>query len=245
MALLGLTNQYPVQQSGTSNTTQVASSNLFVSGNPFMPAGFAYPMGTSMFFNPEYAMPMIPPMNFNFLGGTSFPNFGSLTTGTSSVPSIFSFTPNNNRSQSAMRLSTGNLGKDIVATAQKYIGYNEKDGSYKKFTGGRQEAWCADFATYVTKEAYKANGKSVPSGFGSSSVAGLKSWGMKNGRYIQDVSQAKPGDIVIFNRSHTGIVKEVLADGTVVTIEGNTSDKVAERKYSPSSGKINGFVQLA
>lgn len=244
MTLLGLTNiQYPTQQSGTSNTTQVGSSNLFdtTSGNPFLPAGFAYPMGSSIYFNPEYAMPLIPPMNFNFLGGTSFPNFGSLTTGTS----IFNVATNNNRSQSSMRLSSGNLGKDIVATAQKYIGYNEKDGSYKTFTGGRQEAWCADFATYVAKEALRANGESIPSGFGSSSVAGLKSWGMKNGRYTQDVAQAKPGDIVIFNRSHTGIVKDILADGTVVTIEGNTSDKVAERKYSPNSGKINGFVQLA
>ena len=250
MALLGLTNQYPVQQSGTSNTTQVGSSNLFdtTSGNPFLPAGFAYPMGTSIYVNPEYAMPIIPPMNLSWLGGGTslFQNFGSLTTGTSNVPSIFNTTATkNNNSQSKAQLSSGNLGKDIVATAQKYIGYNEKDGSYKTFTGGRQEAWCADFATYVAKEALRANGESIPSGFGSSSVAGLKSWGMKNGRYTQDVAQAKPGDIVIFNRSHTGIVKNILADGTVVTIEGNTSDKVAERKYSPNSGKINGFVQLA
>lgn len=230
MALLNFSNiQYTTPQTGNPFYGQ--------SGNPFMPSASAYPMGMAFAPNMDYSIPF---MQMPY--GTSF-----------SLPSIFNFgtilnsSSNNSgrKSQSSVSLSSGNLGKDIVATAKQYIGYNEKDGSYKLFTNGRKEAWCADFATYVTKEALRANGKSIPSGFGSSSVAGLKSWGQKNGRYTTDVSQAKPGDIVIFNRSHTGIVKNVLADGTIVTIEGNTSDKVAERKYSPSSGKINGFVQVA
>lgn len=230
MALLNFSNiQY--------TTSQTSNPFYGQSGNPFMPAASAYPMGMVFAPNMDYSIPFMQ-MPYD----TSF-----------SLPSIFNFgtilnSGSNNsgrKSQSSVSLSSGNLGKDIVATAKQYIGYNEKDGSYKLFTNGRKEAWCADFATYVTKEALRANGKSIPSGFGSSSVAGLKSWGQKNGRYTTDVSQAKPGDIVIFNWSHTGIVKNILADGTVITIEGNTSDKVAERKYSPSSGKINGFVQVA
>lgn len=136
-----------------------------------------------------------------------------------------------------------NLGNSIVTTALKYKGYNEKDGSYKKFTGGRSEAWCADFVTYVTKEAFRANGKSVPTGFGSPAVKNLKQWGKDNNCYTTDVSKAKPGDVVIFNKSHTGIVKEV-RDGKVYTIEGNTSKgTVAER--TRTSKDINGFVQIA
>lgn len=139
--------------------------------------------------------------------------------------------------------SNSNLGNSIVNTALKYKGYNEKDGSYKKFTGGRSEAWCADFVTYVTKEAFRANGKSVPTGFGSPAVKNLKQWGKDNNCYITDVSKAKPGDVVIFNKSHTGIVKEV-RDGKVYTIEGNTSKgTVAERTHT--SKDINGFVQVA
>ena len=139
--------------------------------------------------------------------------------------------------------SNSNLGNSIVNTALKYKGYNEKDGSYKKFTGGRSEAWCADFVTYVTKEAFRANGKSVPTGFGSPAVKNLKQWGKDNNCYITDVSKAKPGDVVIFNKSHTGIVKEV-RDGKVYTIDGNTSKgTVAERTHT--SKDINGFVQVA
>ena len=136
-----------------------------------------------------------------------------------------------------------NLGNSIVATALKYKGYNEKDGSYKKFTNGRTEAWCADFVTYVTKKAFLANGKSVPTGFGSPAVRNLKQWGIDNNCYTTDVSKAKSGDVVIFNRSHTGIVKEI-KNGKIYTIEGNTSKgTVAERTHTAKD--INGFVQIA
>lgn len=163
--------------------------------------------------------PQYYPFNFS---GFDFSKFGSIT---------------------QRKSSNSNLGNSIVNTALKYKGYNEKDGSYKKFTGGRSEAWCADFVTYVTKEAFRANGKSVPTGFGSPAVKNLKQWGKDNNCYITDVSKAKPGDVVIFNKSHTGIVKEV-RDGKVYTIEGNTSKgTVAERTHT--SKDINGFVQVA
>ena len=246
MALLDYAKiRYTDSQATNTASQQVGMNSFATTGiNPFLPAASAYPMGTSLFTSPNFEIPtfnIIPQLDYSLV---------------SSMPSLFNFAPlysqktnsttnSWNKKQQQVSLSSGNIGKDIVATARQYIGYNEKDGSYKLFTNGRKEAWCADFATYVTKEALRANGKSIPSGFGSSSVAGLKSWGQKNGRYVTDVSQAKPGDIVIFNWSHTGIVKNILADGTVVTIEGNTSNKVAERKYSPRSGKINGFVQVA
>lgn len=164
-------------------------------------------------------IPQYYPFNFSSL---DFSKFGSIT---------------------QRKSSNSNLGNSIVNTALKYKGYNEKDGSYKKFTDGRNEAWCADFVTYVTKEAFRANGKSVPTGFGSPAVKNLKQWGKDNNCYITDVSKAKPGDVVIFNKSHTGIVKEV-RDGKVYTIEGNTSKgTVAERTHT--SKDINGFVQVA
>ncbi len=181
----------------------------------------------------SYYLPQYPNIFSQLNNKLNLFNFGSLKFGSVTQPTKYD----------------SNLGNSIVTTALKYKGYNEKDGSYKKFTGGRSEAWCADFATYVTREALRANGKSIPKGFGSSSVAGLKSWGQKNGRYVTNVAQAKPGDIVIFNWSHTGIVKNILADGTVVTIEGNTSgkrgtsDRVMQKTRSLKD--IKGFVQVA
>lgn len=140
-----------------------------------------------------------------------------------------------------------NSGSAIVDTAMKYLGYKESNGSYLKFTQGRVEAWCADFVTYVVKETL---GSDTPAGFGSAAVSGLRDWGKANGRYISrsQWSQVKPGDIMIQKEngaSHTGIVTKVDPDGTIHTIEGNTSDMVAERTYKPGSSgynKISGFV---
>jgi hypothetical protein len=160
-------------------------------------------------------------------------------------------------SSTSIRLGS-NLGKNIASIASSYLGYNEKNGSYKKFTSGRTEAWCADFATYVTKEAFRRSGKSLPTGFGSSSVEGLRSWGLANNCYLKTSGKqnktsliknnVKSGDIIIFKEngaSHTGIVDYIAADGTIHTIEGNTSDQVAKRSYSPNNATISGFVQMA
>lgn len=151
-----------------------------------------------------------------------------------------------------------NLGSNIINTAKKYLGYKESNGSYKLFTQGRTEAWCADFATYVTKEAYKGSGKAVPKGFGSPSVEGLRQWGIKNNCYLKTAGAAnktnliknnvKTGDLIIFKeqgRSHVGIVESIGADGKIHTIEGNTSDKVARRSYAANNSTISGFVQMA
>ncbi|MCM1339084.1 MAG: CHAP domain-containing protein [Muribaculaceae bacterium] len=151
------------------------------------------------------------------------------------------------------------IGKSILNTAAKYLGFNEKNGSYKKFTNGRTEAWCADFVTYVVKEAFRAAGKPIPKGFGSPSVSGLMSWGKSQaGRWVQVAgksnrasiikSNVKPGDIIIFKSagaSHTGLVESIASDGTIHTIEGNTSDRVAQRKHSPNKATITGFIKMA
>ena len=142
-----------------------------------------------------------------------------------------------------------NSGSAIVNTAMKYLGYNESNGSYLKFTDGREIAWCAAFVSYVVKETL---GDSTPAGFGSASVSTLRSWGESNGRYISrsQWNQVKPGDIMIQKEngaSHTGIVTKVDPDGTIHTIEGNTSDMVAERTYKPGSkgyNKISGFIMM-
>ncbi len=187
---------------------------------------------------------------YNFSAGTSLFNFDkSYTNSYKSFGNYFI------RDTKSIRLS-GNMGNDIVATAQKYIGYNESDGSFKKFTGGKNHAWCGDFVTYTVREAFSKNGKYLPSDFGSSSVSGLRSWGQQNNCYLnvngknkarEIANKVKPGDVVIFKNgtSHTGIVSKVNSDGSFETIEGNTSNKVAYRKYSGNNSKISGFVQIA
>lgn len=178
----------------------------------------------------------------------------------------FNLSPVSNNSFGSLTLSNhtnysgrfnGGFGENIVSTALKYKGYNEANGSYKLFTNGRTEAWCADFVSYVVKESARKTGKSI-NGFGSPSVSNLRQWGKDNGCYLQTDNlanktdtikrQVKPGDVIIFKngRSHTGIVKSVGADGSITTIEGNTSKgNVSERTYAATNSTISGFVQLA
>lgn len=148
------------------------------------------------------------------------------------------------------------FGNSIVAIAQSYVGrLKESDGSYLKVTGGRHESWCADFVTYVVKQAAQQTGKPL-NGFGSPSVSNLQAWGRANNCYIdvtsgnraqKIVQNVKPGDVMIQKSngaSHTGIVTKVYSDGSFDTIEGNTSDQCKARHYSANDPKLSGFVKI-
>lgn len=156
-----------------------------------------------------------------------------------------------------------NTHNAIISTASKYIGYNENDDSYKKFTNGRTEAWCADFVSTVVKETYKNEGKQLPAGFGSASVQGLQSWAKENKSYLDtsglNTSQKQAfikksvnvGDVIVWKQngaSHVAFVGEIGKDGTITTVEGNWGDKVTSRpvkltgKYGVEN--ISGFISL-
>ena len=222
--------------------------------NTYMPNMFT----SSNFTMPNFNMPNIFTQSFNFTMPTSGSNsimqlYNQLYGKTSSAGN-YNFS--NSYKNSSVRM-TGNMGNDIVSTAKQYLGFKESDGSYKLFTNGRKEAWCADFVTHVVKEAYRENGKQIPSGFGSASVETLRQWGQNNNCYLKTENSSdkssliaqnvKAGDVVIFKNgiSHTGIVTKVNSDGSFQTIEGNTSNKVAYRNYSANNSKISGFIQIA
>lgn len=151
-------------------------------------------------------------------------------------------------------------GGPITDIARSYLGMNEGDGSADIFwqgqginTTSRNLPWCAAFVSYVLKQS----GVQFGNGDYTCSVSGLRQWGEKNGRYIEgssaNASNIKPGDVVIWKggyfSSHTGIVSAVYPDGSYDTIEGNTSNKVAERKGNGQTGKYKmsrttGFVSV-
>lgn len=141
-----------------------------------------------------------------------------------------------------VKKTVSNFANNMVSTAKKYLGYNEKNGSYKKFTQGRTEKWCADFVSYVAREC-------GIKGFNFAAVQQIWDWGKANGKFHKT---AKIGDVVIFKGvdkngkkvSHTGIVTAV-ENGQIKTIEGNTSHKVAERSYSLNDTRITGYVTIA
>ena len=58
-----------------------------------------------------------------------------------------------------------------------------------------------------------------------------------------DGVQPQPGDLIVWDE-HIGVVESVDADGTIHTIEGNSSDRVAERTYAPGARPAIGYVRL-
>jgi len=179
----------------------------------------------------------------NWFSNFSFPTF-NLTDSWNKIK-ITAGKAYNSAKETGSKIVTNvkDFASGIVSRAKKYLGYNEKDGSYKKFTDGRTEAWCADFATYVAREC----GANIPH---FSGVSQILDWGNKNNKFSKT---AKVGDLIIFKGvdkrgkrvSHTGIVTKV-ENGKVYTIEGNTSKgDVAERSCPLNDSRISGYVTVA
>lgn len=109
------------------------------------------------------------------------------------------------------------------------------------------QAWCASFVSWAYGTGQDAN---APFGY-QASVSAIRAKAIEAGYYSQKGDYTpQPGDIMIQKNngaSHTGIVTKVDPDGTIHTIEGNTSDKVGARTYPPGSkgwNSISGWVRM-
>src|SRR5690348_11284085 len=78
--------------------------------------------------------------------------------------------------------------------------------------------WCAYFVSWAAAQAGAPIGDG---GTGLGSVEAVTAWAQRTGRYT---TQPTPGELILFGGRHIGIVESVNADGTLTTIEGNTSD---------------------
>jgi peptidoglycan hydrolase-like protein with peptidoglycan-binding domain len=128
--------------------------------------------------------------------------------------------PNDNKNEAELRES-------ILKVAGSQIGTTEQGNNaggakkYQQFFGRGPEPWCADFVSWVMSMA----GRPTNSPYCPTFVQQLK----KQGRW-KGVKDPQPGDIVFFDwdgdnsPDHVGILKCVNADGSITTIEGNTSN---------------------
>jgi CHAP domain len=53
-----------------------------------------------------------------------------------------------------------------------------------------------------------------------------------------------PGDLIVWGGRHIGIVESVDPDGSIHTIEGNSSNAVSRRTYGADGGGATGYVRL-
>ena len=118
-----------------------------------------------------------------------------------------------------------------MAVAETQLGQTEQPpgsnespaiAQYRSATAGAVAGapWCAYFASWVAQQAGEPLG---PQGQGLGSVSEIWSWAQGSGRAIPNGPGVvpRPGDLILFGDSHVGIVKEVLPNGQIATIEGN------------------------
>jgi cell wall-associated NlpC family hydrolase len=141
----------------------------------------------------------------------------------------------------------------LVAIAESQLGQAEQPpgsnespaiAEYRTATAGAQPGapWCAYFASWVARQAGEPIG---PGGQGAGSVGEVWSWAQSAGRAIPNGPGVvpKPGDLIVFGDEHVGIVRGILPDGSVQTIEGNYENRVAPNVRSP--GEATGYVSMS
>ena len=112
----------------------------------------------------------------------------------------------------------------VLAYARAELGKSESPAGsnrtpYGKWYGMDGQPWCMMFVQWVFAQA------GAPLPYKTASCSALLGWCRKN-RPGSVCKTPQPGDIVIYNFGHTGIV-ESAGTGTITAIEGNTSPGAA------------------
>ena len=147
----------------------------------------------------------------------------------------------------------GSVGQAIVNAALPEVGVSEQPpgsndspriAQYRQATAGSGVGpWCAYFASWAARQAGVPIGDQ---GQGFGSVSDVYAWAQKTGRAIPNGADVhpQPGDLIVWGGEHIGIVQSVDANGSIHTIEGNSSDKVSQRTYGADGGGATGYVRL-
>jgi hypothetical protein len=144
----------------------------------------------------------------------------------------------------------GSAGQKMVQIAAGELGVTESPpgsnnspriAQYRSATAGSPGPgpWCAYFVSWV---AQQAGAPIMENGSGSGSVDAIRAWGQRSGRGMPNTATPKPGDLILFHE-HIGLVESVDPNGTIHTIEGNSSNMVTRRTHQPS--EATGFVRMS
>lgn len=156
------------------------------------------------------------------------------------------------------------LRSQVVKEAQKWLGYNEKDGSHQQvidiynaheplaqgYNVKYDDEWCATFVSAVAIQCDIT--QIIPTECGCQRQIELFK---ELGTWIEDDSyKPLPGDIIYYSREDSGIPKECtlwsdhvgIVVGTyenyIKVIEGNYSDEVGYRYLEVDSTGIRGYA---
>ena len=112
-------------------------------------------------------------------------------------------------------------------------GPKDNETKYGKFTGHDFQPWCGSFVMWCANQVKAKLPNVVYTPAGVESFKGIGGWSNA------ETAVPKPGDIVFFDfpggseiADHVGIVVKDNLDGTVVTVEGNTTPDKKEGSQS-------------
>jgi hypothetical protein len=161
---------------------------------------------------------------------------------TAAPPAFAGALPGATAGQRALQAVQGEVGQ-----TEQPPGSNDsaRIAQYRQATAGSGVGpWCAYFVSWAAQQAGAPLGES---GQGFGSVSALAGWAQRTGRFTPagpGVAPA-PGDLIVWGGEHVGMVESVDPDGTIHTIEGNSSNMVTRRTHGPGGDGATGFVRLA
>lgn len=133
-------------------------------------------------------------------------------------------------------------GADLIAVATKEIGTAETGDNHTKygiFTKHDGQPWCGSFVMWCAAQIKQSIPNVVYTPAGVSGFQGIGLWANAA------TAKPKPGDIVFFDFveggapvEHVGIVVKDNGDGTVTTIEGNTSPEHKTAGSQANGGEV-------
>lgn len=154
-----------------------------------------------------------------------------------------SYVPNVLRYYPFGRIPTGGGNSSMVNVAASQIGNVGGEPYWSWYGFSSRVEWCACFVSWCADQCGYIDAGIIPKfSYVPDGVAYFQSKGQwQDGSYTP-----KAGDIIFFTwdgsggSDHVGIVESVI-DGTVNTIEGNTTDSCARRSYALGSYVILGY----
>jgi hypothetical protein len=131
---------------------------------------------------------------------------------------------------------------DFLAVAKAEVGTIEEGDNhtkYGKFTKHDGQPWCGSFVMWCAAQVKYKMPNVVWTPGGVAAFQGLGTW------FNAASTAPKPGDIVFFDFieggakvEHVGIVVKDNLDGTVTTIEGNTSPEKKAKGSQANGGQV-------
>jgi len=173
------------------------------------------------------------------VGGAGAPTAAAPTASASAASTSFASLLGNASGSPMTTIASAEIGQ-----AEQPPGSNDSPriAQYRTATAGSGVGpWCAYFVSWVARQAGAPLGDH---GEGFGSVDQLYAWAQRTGRALPNGSGVvpRPGDLIVFHE-HVGIVEQILPDGRIQTIEGNSSDRVSRNVHVFSDAL--GFVRMS